>query len=159
MQDQQEVKRHSGTPPRTWRKREAKLTVRGFTAGGSGITSTAAIPINRPRNQIKSAFDFMTVSPRFQRWNDASTECRHLLLLAVSKQGVEFGGCLVSYWRFEQGDAAWPRSISLTRNLPVGLGWAIELTLNHVAPSTRSRLRAKRLRLAARTNAIWPPDA
>jgi hypothetical protein len=83
LQDHRELKRHSGTPPRTSRRRDAKLTFRGFTAGGSGITSTAAIPINRPRNQIKSAFDFMPVSPRLQRWNDASTEWRHLLLLAV----------------------------------------------------------------------------
>ena len=63
MQDQSEFKRRSHTPPRASRRREATLNVCGFTAGGSGMVSTEAIPINRPRNQITHAFDFIPASP------------------------------------------------------------------------------------------------
>jgi hypothetical protein len=59
VQDESEFKRRSHTPPRASRRQDATLTVCGFTAGGSGMVSTEAIPINRPRNQIAHAFDLI----------------------------------------------------------------------------------------------------
>ena len=39
--------------------REATLTAREFTAGGSGTVSTEAIAKKRPRTQIMHGFDFI----------------------------------------------------------------------------------------------------
>jgi hypothetical protein len=65
VQDQSEFKRRSHTPPHASRMLEAALTVCEFTAGGSGMLSTEAIPINRPRNQIANAFNFIPASPDY----------------------------------------------------------------------------------------------
>jgi hypothetical protein len=67
VQDQSEFKRRSHTPPRASHRREATLTVRGFTAGGSGMVSTETITINRPRTQIMHDFDFIpALCPEYQ---------------------------------------------------------------------------------------------
>ena len=59
MHDQSEFKRRSHKPPRAPHRREATLTVCGFTAGGSGMASSEAITINAPRTQIMHDFDFI----------------------------------------------------------------------------------------------------
>jgi hypothetical protein len=59
VQDQSEFKRRSHKQPRASHRREATLTVSGFTAGGSGMVSTEAITINTPRTQIMHDLDFI----------------------------------------------------------------------------------------------------
>ena len=61
MQDESQFKRRSDKPPVASLRLEAPMTVRGFTAGGSGRASNEASIINAPRTQIVHDSDFIPV--------------------------------------------------------------------------------------------------
>jgi len=61
VQDESQFKRRSDKPPVASLRLEAPMTVRGFTAGGSGRASNEASIINAPRTQIVHDSDFIPV--------------------------------------------------------------------------------------------------
>jgi len=79
VQDESQFKRRSDKPPVASLRLEAPMTVRGFTAGGSGRASNEASIINAPRTQIVHDSDFIPVHPEsiitdFQRRNPAKRQ-------------------------------------------------------------------------------------
>lgn len=109
------------------------------------------------RSLSKSRWECRSYTTRIAEVNDPGTSKEKVL---PPDTGYGFLWRLYSYWRFEERDAGVYlecRAISLTRDIPFGLGWAIEPIIQQLPKeSLTNTLEATRRALQVRAKASAP---